>query len=380
MREAAMTRRICYLTGTRADFGLMTSTLHAIAQDPRLDLKLLVTGMHLSSRYGHTVAEIEAEGFVIAARLPVDLEDVSAAGMAVNLGRMLQGFVPTLQAIQPDILLLLGDRGEMLAGAIAAIHLGIPVAHLHGGERSGTVDEPVRHAISKLSHLHFVATQEARDRLVRMGEQSMNVHVVGAPGVDGLVDTKRPDRAALCLSAGFDPAMPIGLLVYHPVLQEAIDADRQVGEIISAAEGIQVLALMPNSDAGSEAVRQQLTQAAAAGKVVLRTHLHREEYIGWLSCCDVLLGNSSSGIIEAASFGTPVVNIGTRQNLRERNANVLDVPAKLNDVSTALVESLAHGRYPPVNIYGDGQAGRRVVELLATTPLTAELMAKFNAY
>lgn len=379
-REAAMTRRICYLTGTRADFGLMSSTLHAIGQDPRLDLKLLVTGMHLSSRYGHTVDEIEAEGFVIAARLPVELEDVSAACMAVNLGRMLQGFVPALQAIEPDILLLLGDRGEMLAGAIAAIHLGIPVAHLHGGERSGTVDEPVRHAISKLSHLHFVATQEARDRLVRMGEQSINVHVVGAPGVDGLVDTKRPDRTALCLTAGFDPAKPIGLLVYHPVLQEAIDADRQVSEIISAAEGIQVLALMPNSDAGSEAVRRQLTEAAAAGRVVLRTHLHREEYIGWLSCCDVLLGNSSSGIIEAASFGTPVVNIGTRQNLRERNANVLDVPAKLNDVRTALVDSLAHGRYPPFNVYGDGQAGRRVLELLVTTPLTPDLMAKCNAY
>ncbi len=375
-----MTRRICYLTGTRADFGLMSSTLHTIGQDPRLDLKLLVTGMHLSRRYGHTVDEIEAEGFVIAARLPVELDDVSAAGMAVNLGRMLQGFVPALQAIEPDILLLLGDRGEMLAGAIAAIHLGIPVAHLHGGERSGTVDEPVRHAISKLSHLHFVATLEARDRLVRMGEQSMNVHVVGAPGVDGLVETKRPDRSELCLTAGFDPAKPIALMVYHPVLQEAMDANRQVGEIITAAEGIQVLALMPNSDAGSEAVRRHLTEAAAAGRVKLRTHLHREEYIGWLSCCDVLLGNSSSGIIEAASFGTPVVNIGTRQNLRERNANVMDVPAKLSDVRTALVGALAHGRYPPFNVYGDGHAGQRIVELLATTPLTPQLMAKCNAY
>lgn len=380
MREVAMTRRICYLTGTRADFGLMSSTLHAIAQDPRLDLRLLVTGMHLSPRYGHTVNEIESEGFVIAARLPVELEDSSAAGMAMNLGRMLQGIVPALQAIEPDILLLLGDRGEMLAGAIAAIHLGIPIAHLHGGERSGTVDEPVRHAISKLAHLHFVATQEARDRLVRMGEQSMHVHVVGAPGVDGLVESKRPDRAALCLIAGFDPDKPIGLLVYHPVLQESADADRQVCEVLSAAEGIQVLALMPNSDAGSEAVRRRLTEAASAGRVVLRTHLPREEYIGWLSCCDVLLGNSSSGIIEAASFGTPVVNIGTRQNLRERNANVMDVPAKLNDVRAALADALSHGRYPKVNIYGDGQAGRRIVELLATTSLSSELMVKCNAY
>jgi GDP/UDP-N,N'-diacetylbacillosamine 2-epimerase (hydrolysing) len=345
-----------------------------------LDLKLLATGMHLSPRYGHTVDEIEAEGFAIAARVPVELEGASAAGMAVNVGLMLQGFVPALQAIDPDIVLLLGDRGEMLAGAIAAIHLGIPIAHLHGGERSGTVDEPVRHAISKLSHLHFVATQEARDRLVRMGEQSTNVHVVGAPGIDGLLEVKPLDRVALCLTAGFDPAKPIGLLVYHPVLQEAIDADRQVCEVLSAAEGLQLLALMPNSDAGSEAVRRQLTQAAETGQVVLRTHLRREEYIGWLSCCDVLLGNSSSGIIEAASFGTPVVNIGTRQNMRQRNANVTDVPAKLNEVRRALVESLAHGRYPLVNVYGDGQAGPRIVDLLATKPITPDLMAKCNGY
>jgi GDP/UDP-N,N'-diacetylbacillosamine 2-epimerase (hydrolysing) len=375
-----MTRRICYLTGTRADFGLMSSTLHAIAKDPRLDLKLLVTGMHLSPRYGQTVDEIEAEGFDIAARLPVTLEDSSAASMAVNLGCMLQGFVPVLQKIEPDVLLLLGDRGEMLAGAIAAIHLGIPIAHLHGGERSGTVDEPVRHAISKLAHLHLVATQGAHDRLVRMGEKSMNVHVVGAPGVDGLVGTRRPDRAALCSTAEFDPAKPIGLLMYHPVLQEASDAERQVSDLISAAQGIQLLALMPNSDAGSEEVRRQLTDAAAAGRVVLRTHLHREEYIGWLSCCDVLLGNSSSGIIEAASFGTPVVNIGSRQNLRERNANVVDVPANFNDVRAALVDALAHGRYSPFNIYGDGKAGRRIVDLLATTALTPAFMAKCNAY
>lgn len=375
-----MPRRICYLTGTRADFGLMTSTLHAIAADSRLQLQLIVTGMHLSARYGDTVTEVVAEGFDVAARVPVELGDTSAGGMVTNLGRMLIGFVPALQAIQPDLLLLLGDRGEMLSGALAAIHLGIPVAHLHGGERSGTVDEPVRHAISKLAHLHLVATAEACDRLVRMGERGESVHVVGAPGVDGLIDTPRPDRAALCLEVGFDPSLPIGLLVFHPVLQEACDAARQMREVVDAADGLQVLALMPNSDAGSEAVRGELSEAAACGRVVLRTHLRRDEYIGWLACCDVLFGNSSSGIIEAASFGTPVVNIGTRQNLRERNANVTDVPADGGTVRSALTAALARGRYTPGNVYGDGQAGCRIVELLATTPLNAALMAKCNAY
>lgn len=375
-----MPRRICYLTGTRADFGLMTSTLHAIAADPRLRLQLVVTGMHLSARYGGTAAEIEAAGFDIAARVPVDLDEISAAGMASNLGRMLIGFVPALQAIRPDVLLLLGDRGEMLAGALAAIHLGIPVAHLHGGERSGTVDEPVRHAISKLAHLHLVATAEARDRLVRMGERGETVHVVGAPGVDGLVETPRPDRATLCREAGFDPARPVGMLVFHPVLQEAGDAARQVRAVVDAAAALQVLALMPNSDAGSEAVRAELSAAAQRGAVTLRTHLRRDEYIGWLAACDVLFGNSSSGIIEAASFGTPVVNIGSRQNLRERNANVADVPADGAAVRAALAAALSHGRHAPANVYGDGRAGQRIVERLATVALTADLMAKCNAY
>jgi GDP/UDP-N,N'-diacetylbacillosamine 2-epimerase (hydrolysing) len=376
-----MTRRICYLSGTRADFGLMRRTLCAITADPRLQLSLIVTGMHLSPRHGSTVTEIEAEGFDIAARVPVDLGATSAAGMAVNFGHMMTGIVPALQALRPDLLLLLGDRGEMLAGAIAAIHLGIPVAHLHGGERSGTVDEPVRHAISKLSHLHLVATAEARDRLVRMGERGQMVHVVGAPGVDGLVEAPKPERAALCREVGFDPQRPVGLMVFHPVLQEADDATWHVREVVEAGKGLlQVLALMPNSDAGSEAVREELMAAEARGEIVLRTHLRRDDFLGWLAGCDVLFGNSSSGIIEAASFGTPVVNIGSRQNLRERNANVVDVATGSGDVRTALAAALARGRLAPTNVYGDGQAAKRIVEVLANTPLTVELMAKCNAY
>lgn len=375
-----MTRRICYLTGTRADFGLMTSTLHAINADPRLSLQLIVTGMHLSQRYGATVSEIEAQGFEIASRVAVESDNASAAGMVLNLGRMLLGFVPALQEIKPDMLLLLGDRGEMLAGALAAIHLGIPVVHLHGGERSGTVDEPVRHAISKLSHLHFVSTSEARDRLIRMGERGDMVYVVGAPGVDGLVGAPRPDRQSLCNQVGFDLGRPVGLLVFHPVLQESSDSARQVRDVLDAAAGMQILALMPNSDAGSEDVRQVLSNAEKQGRIVLRTHLHRDEYIGWLAACDVLLGNSSSGIIEAASFGTPVVNIGSRQNLRERNINVTDVPVEQNAIRAALTEAVAHGRYAPFNVYGDGRAGDRIVELLATTVINSALLAKCNAY
>jgi GDP/UDP-N,N'-diacetylbacillosamine 2-epimerase (hydrolysing) len=375
-------RRISYLTGTRADYGLMEATLRAIDRDPRLSLSLLVTGMHLSGAHGQTVHEIEAAGLRIAARLPVDTALSSGATMARNIGHMLLGLVDALQAEAPELLVLLGDRGEMLAGAIAALHLGIPIVHLHGGERSGTVDEPVRHAISKLSHWHFVATDASRDRLVRMGERPETIHVVGAPGLVGLRELATADRQALCASAGFDPARPIGLLVFHPVLQEAGSAGTQTRLLIDAAltAGLQLFALMPNSDAGSDDVRAALEGARDAGRLKLRTHLHRSEYVSWLAQADLLLGNSSSGIIEAASFGTPVVNVGTRQNMRERNRNVIDVALEGDAIRSAVQQALRHGRFAPDNVYGDGRTADRVLELLATLALDRPSLEKNNAY
>lgn len=380
--NSSVPRRIAYLSGTRADFGLMASTLRAIAADPRLSLGLIVTGMHLSERFGMTVRDIEGEGLPIDARVEVDVDAANGAAMAANIGHMLVGFVQALQAQRPDILVLLGDRGEMLAGALAAIHLGIPVVHLHGGERSGTVDEPVRHAISKLANLHLVATGAARDRLVRMGEDGDTVLVVGAPGLDGLIDLATLDRTGLCRSVGFDPGRPLALLVYHPVLHEVEEASSQVSGLVEAAlaSGLQVLALMPNSDAGSDAVRETLKQARRDGRIALQTHLKRPEFVSWMAAADVMLGNSSSGIIEAASFGTPVVNVGSRQNLRERNVNVIDVPARAGEVRAALDAVLKHGRYPRSNLYGDGRSGGRIVELLATTDWSSRRLAKCNAY
>ncbi len=375
-------RRIAYVSGTRADFGLMASTLRAIEEDPRLSLGLIVTGMHLSEHFGMTVREIEAEDLSIAARVCVDVATPTGATMAANIGHMLVGFVQALQAQRPDILVILGDRGEMLAGALAAIHLGIPVVHLHGGERSGTVDEPVRHAISKLANLHLVSTSAARDRLVRMGEDGSTVHVVGAPGLDGLTDLATQDRNTLCRSVGFDPGRPVALLIYHPVLHEVDEAPCEVSSVVEAAFAcrLQILALMPNSDAGSDVVREVLTRASREGCITLQTHLKRPEFVSWMAAADVMLGNSSSGIIEAATFGTPVVNVGSRQNLRERNANVIDVPAHAGEVRAALDAALKHGRYPCLNLYGDGRAGGRIVELLATTTWSPRLLAKCNAY
>ena len=196
-------RKVCYITGTRADFGLMQSTLQRIQQSETLELSLIVTGMHLLPEYGLTVVQIEAANLPVAARVAVEDGLPTGALMARNVGRMLIGFVEALEKIDPDIVLVLGDRGEMLAGALAAIHLDIPVVHIHGGERSGTVDEPVRHAISKLAHFHFVATDESKTRLVRMGEAADRISVVGAPGLDDLKDAALTGLEKLCAGAGF---------------------------------------------------------------------------------------------------------------------------------------------------------------------------------
>lgn len=378
-------RRIAYVTGTRADFGLLASTLHRLHGMADVDLRLLVTGMHLDPACGETVREIEASGLPIAARVPVALAERTPGAMAVAIAHALQGFTHALESDPADLLLVLGDRGEMLAGALAALHLGIPVAHLHGGERSGTVDEPVRHAITKLSHLHLVATQESRDRVVRMGEDPGQVHVVGAPGLDDIAGRAPPGRELLLQRLGLPPGSRYALVLFHPVVQEARQAGDQVRALLAAVrgevlgQGLHAVWLAPNADAGSAGIDQELQRSAWPGLHRV-THLPRDEYLDALHGAEVLAGNSSSGIIEAASFGTPVVNVGSRQRLRQRNANTVDCEADEAAIAGALRRQLAHGRYPCANVYGDGRAGERIARLLAGVPLPRRLLDKANAY
>jgi GDP/UDP-N,N'-diacetylbacillosamine 2-epimerase (hydrolysing) len=377
-----MVRRVTYVSGTRADFGLMRSTLDRLASHPGLELSVIATGMHLDPAYGNTVSEIEAAGLPLQARVEVDTGSPSGARMSRNIGQMVVGMTETLEHSRPDVILVLGDRGEMLAAAIAAVHLEIPLAHIHGGERSGTVDELVRHAISKLAHLHFVATEESRERLVRMGETEGNIVVTGAPGLDGLADLPHNDLACLLTTHGLDPSLPFALLLYHPVPQEIEAADRTVGAIIAALRQahVQVLALKPNSDAGGAKVLAGLEAASLRGDASLVTHLQRPDFVTLLASASLLVGNSSSGIIEAATFGTPVVNIGSRQAMRQRNANIIDTSVAPEAIADAIDKARRMTRKARHNVYGDGRAGERIAHLLATRELGANLLAKINAY
>lgn len=374
-------RHILYVTGTRADFGLMRSTLERIHATQGLSLSLLVTGMHLDPHYGETVREIEASGLPVAAQVPVTLRSDEGAVMARAIGQELLGIVDIMLQQCPDLVLLLGDRGEMLAGAISALHLNIPIVHLHGGERSGTVDEPVRHAISKLAHYHFTATEGARERLIRMGERPEHIFVTGAPGLDDLAGSVQRGRADLAAQMAFEPDHPIALVVFHPVVQQVTDAADQATillDALAAIPGLQALLIMPNADAGGEAIRGVMQQADGRFKTL--RHLPRADFIDWMTAADVMVGNSSSGIIEAASLGTPVVNVGDRQLGRERNANVRDVPVSQESIKQAIQAALSDGRQKVTNVYGNGRASEEIVRLLATLPITPELLLKSNVY
>lgn len=375
-------RRIAYVSGTRADFGLLANTLCAAAADPRLQIEICVTGMHLLPQYGATVNEIEASGLPIMARVPVELDGGGGASMARALGHTLIGLTDVLATALPDAVLLLGDRGEMLAGALAALHMNIPIFHLHGGERSGTIDESVRHAISKIAHYHLVSTAGARERLIRMGELPERIFITGAPGLDGLLQVTASSRDQLCIAHNFDSARPVALLLFHPVVQEATAAGQQAAALLSAvaAEGLQALCLVPNADAGGAAIRTVLQDYACDRDIRVITHLQRDVFVSWMAAADIMLGNSSSGIIEAASLGLPVVNIGSRQAGRERSGNTVDCPPEVNAIRSAIGKAMALRGRKFHNVYGDGAASQRIVDLLATLSLDPHILDKMNAY
>lgn len=382
-------RKVLYVTGTRADYGLMARTLARIAAHPALSLQVAVTGMHLSEAYGLTVREIEAAGLPIVARVHTNVESRTPQSMAQGVGEAVIGLTRAIADARPDLVLVLGDRGEMLAAAIAAIHLGIPIVHLHGGERSGTVDEPVRHAITKLSHWHFVATEESRERIVRLGERPDHVWITGAPSLDDLTGPAATPRDEVLRTLGLPPDARYALVLFHPVVQEIADLQAQTQALVDAladalpGHASHVVWLTPNADAGSAEILRKLEAGAAgcAGLPVVRlTHLPRPQFVAATKQALALVGNSSAGIIEAASLGTPVVNVGSRQRARERNVNTLDCVANSAAIAAALSKVLAHGPWPPTNRYGDGHAGERIVDLLATLPIAPDLLDKVNTY
>ncbi|WP_252179581.1 UDP-N-acetylglucosamine 2-epimerase [Endozoicomonas sp. 4G] len=375
-------RKVFYVSGTRADFGLMEDTLKKIHSHPELSLSIIVTGMHLLEDYGNTWQEIKHAGLDIVHKVPVSLSGSSKRDMSLAIGENIIAYTHILEIEKPDVLLLLGDRGEMLAGAIAAAHLNIPVVHIHGGERSGTIDESIRHAITKFAHYHLVATENSRQRLIRMGEMPDNIVVTGAPGLDSIVNLKFVQKELLFNRYELNPNKPLFLVLFHPVVQQIDSLSEQVNNLLSVVLelGQPVLMLMPNSDAGGQEIKREIDKLEDHPNLKLAIHVPRNDFLSLVKYADVLVGNSSSGIIEAASLGTKVLNVGTRQNLRERSANVVDVGTSQIEIRNGLMQAMSIRGKKWTNVYGDGTASDKIVRFLNDVTLDSAVLEKANAY
>ena len=376
-----MTRRVLVLTGTRAEYGIFHPLLTRLEASADFDVALLVTGAHLSERFGMTVREVEADGHRIAARVVLPLDDDSPLGVARATGVAVSGIALALDAEKPDVLVVLGDRYEALAAATAAALMRVPVAHLHGGEiTEGAIDDSVRHAITKLSAVHFVATQEYGERVIRMGEDPATVFVVGALGVDNALQTELIPQADLASDLDFRFAFPTALTTFHPVTLDDSGGIAQVEELLAAFDRLpelRVLITMPNADAGNQAIAARLAEwtAANATRAKAFSSLGRVRYLSAMAACDVVVGNSSSGIIEAPSFGKSTVDIGDRQAGRIRAESVIHAQPERAAIAAAVERALSSESRElaarRTNPYGDGHAAERIVDVLArATELT----------
>jgi GDP/UDP-N,N'-diacetylbacillosamine 2-epimerase (hydrolysing) len=376
-------RKIAVITGTRADYGIYRSVLAHLSAYKTVDLSLIVVGMHLSPEFGCTIDEIEKDGYSVASKIDVLHLDDSRASMAESLGEVISKVSIGLTKLAPDILVVLGDRGEMLAGAVAATYLGIPVAHIHGGEVSGNVDDVVRHAITKLSHIHFPATEESAQRIIRMGEESWRVHVVGAPGLDSIVGNNMPNRVEIAKKYGLDLTKPLILVLQHSVVSEVKEAINQISETLEAVKelGCQTIIIYPNADAGGRRMIQVIKRYENYPFIKAYVSLPHEDYLALMKAATVMVGNSSSGIIEAPSFGLPVINIGSRQKGRQRAKNVIDVDYNKEQIIREVQKIITQPKkLATEGLYGDGKAGERIAKILIEVKIYEKLLEKRMAY
>jgi len=377
-----MRRTIAVITTSRADYSHLYWPLRELSARPDVELKIIAMGAHLSPDFGGTIQEIERDGFEIAERIECLLSSDSDLGMAKTIGIATLSLADILGRMRPDLLLLIADRYEMLAPASVALALRIPIAHIEGGEVSeGAIDDAVRNALTMMSHIHFTSTHGARERVIAMGEEPWRVHRAGAPSLDHLRRRTLYTREQIETRLGIALKRPTVLVAYHPVTL-ARDTVREADSLFAALQTLpdQILFGYPNADAGSRNLIQRSRAFAASRDAHVFVNLDALTYWSLLKQVDVLAGNSSSGIMESASFALPAVNIGVRQQGRERAQNVLDAEAD----SSSILAAIARAKSPEfrrrlqsvTNPYGEGIASEKIVEVLTTVPLGEELLMK----
>ena len=377
-------RKIAVVTGTRAEYGLLYWILQKTHGDPDLILQLVVTGMHLSPEFGLTVKEIEADGFPISERVEMLLSSDTEVGLSTSMGLGIMGFASAFSRLRPDILVLLGDRFEALAAAAAAVVARIPIAHIHGGESSeGAIDEAFRHAVTKMSHIHFPAVDLYARRIRQMGEDPEKIFTLGAPGLDHIYLTHLPEREDLQSELGIDLTKGVALITYHAVTLEFSTARQHMANLLAAIGGrdLTLVFTYANADTGGRVINQMIEEFVKnEPHAYAFPSLGQRRYLGLLRIADVMVGNSSSGIIEAPSFKLPVVNIGDRQRGRVRAANVIDCGVQQQEISKALDQALSRefreSLKDLVNPYRRGRTSSQIVSVLKEIQLGEALIKK----
>jgi UDP-hydrolysing UDP-N-acetyl-D-glucosamine 2-epimerase len=376
-------KKICVVIGSRANYSSIKSAMSAIKEHPELQLQVLVSASALLDRFGSVVDIIEADDFKPDATLHMIIEGETPLTMAKSTGLGLLQLPTIFDNLKPDVVVSVGDRFETMATAVAAAYMNIPLAHTMGGEISGTIDENVRHAITKLAHIHFPANQKAGERIIKMGEEPERVHVVGCPRMDLVAevvqhDAEFPGRAWLeqeGVGGKINLEEPFLMVAQHPVTTEYGQGERQITETLMALHQLRLPTIMlwPNIDAGSEDISRGIRKYREHYKhdhIRFYKNFPTETFIRLMNRAAVMIGNSSSAIREGEFLGIPAVNIGTRQSGRQRGKNVVDVGHNREALIEAIQAQLKQGRYKSEHIYGDGKAGKRIADILATTEIS----------
>ena len=377
-------RSVIVTTGTRADYGILRPILDEIKNSKKLDLKLIVTGSHFLKEYGMTVNQIKKDGYEITAKIPITPKTDSKLELTKILGQSIIEFSKIFEKLKPDINVIFGDRDEMLASAIAANHMNIPNAHIHGGDKSGGLDEYTRHAITKLSNIHFAATKRSANRILRMGENSQNIFHTGSPSIDEVVNNKITKINELKKKYGNKIIDNEILLVQHSVTTEIDDTENQINQTLKAITKLQkkTIIIGANIDSGNQIIHKKIKQIINKHDFIhFYPTLPRNDFLGLLQNCKVLVGNSSSGIIEASFFKKPVVNIGIRQKFREKGPNVIDVKQFTHkSICNAIENALQSKTLKQSSIYGQGHAAKKIIKHLEEIKLNTKLLQKQITY
>ncbi|MGL4731445.1 MAG: UDP-N-acetylglucosamine 2-epimerase [Clostridium sp.] len=382
-------RKILVVTGTRAEYGLLYWTMKKIQEDDKLKLQLIVTGNHLVPEYGFTVNQIEKDGFNIDDRIDMLISSEEKSSILKSMGMEMIQMAQSLDRLKPDIMLILGDRYETFVAATCAMMMNIPIAHLNGGESTeGAVDEQIRHAITKMSHIHFPGAELYKERIIKMGEENWRVHNVGQSGIENIKKLKLLNKKEICSQLKVDFRKKIFLVTYHPTTLELENISSEIDNLLGALDkyDAEIIFTYPNADFGSKIIVDKINKFVESKRNVYMFYsLGQLRYLSLMKNCDAVIGNSSSGILEAPYFKTPVVNIGNRQKGRLRADNIIDCDNDKERIIEAIDKVIYNENFKSEienieNVYGEGNTSKLVVEILRDVDLSKKLIEKKLAY